>query len=485
MKYQRNILMTSFYAQDTYTRARLTLQGGIRYDGIGTGYPDAGVGGPDYQLMPTRIFYAAGTTDEIHWKDITPRVGAAYDLFGNGKTAIKVNVGKYPTALTASNSDLDLHPLIRIALATTRTWNDSFYPVGDPRRGNYVPDCDLKATGANLECGAMDNQNFGKEIFTKAFDPDLIHGWGKRTYNWEMGVSVQQELVPRVGLTVGYFRRSFGNFYTADNRLTTTADYTPFSVPVPVDPRLPDGGGGTVSGLTNLVPGKVGQEDLYGQLSSNFGEMSEKWQGVDVTVNARLRNGLTVQGGTSSGKRSMDNCDVRSALPETYSWQSTQAVQTTRVTTSTGALFNPWCKVNEPFLTSFRGLATYIVPKIDVNVSATWRSDPGPELRADYVVTNAIALPSLGRNLSSGNVTVNLVEPGTLYGARQNNIDLRVAKILRFGQTRAQFGVDIYNLLNTDVVTQYNNGYNPTGAWLTPTAILPARYVRLNLQFDF
>ena len=201
VKYQRNILMTSFYAQDTYTRARLTLQGGIRYDGIGTGYPDAGVGGPDYQLMPTRIFYPAGTTDEIHWRDITPRVGAAYDLFGNGKTAIKVNVGKYLTALTASNSDLDLNPLIRTTPQTTRTWNDSFYPVGDPRRGNYVPDCDLRAAGANLECGAMDNQNFGKEIFTKSFDSDLIHGWGKRTYNWEMGVSLQQELLPRVGLT--------------------------------------------------------------------------------------------------------------------------------------------------------------------------------------------------------------------------------------------------------------------------------------------
>ena len=146
---------------------------------------------------------------------------------------------------------------------------------------------------------------------------------------------------------------------------------------------------------------------------------------------------------------------------------------------------NPWCRVVEPFLTSFRGLATYVVPKIDVQVSATWRSDPGTELAANYVVTNAIALPSLGRNLSSGNVTVNLVEPGTLYGARQNNIDLRIAKILRFRATRTQVGVDVYNLLNTDVVTAYNNGYSPTGAWLTPTTILPARYVRLNLQFDF
>ena len=401
-----------------------------------------------------------------------------------------MNVGKYLTALTASNSDLDLNPLIRTTPQTTRTWNDSFYPVGDPRRGNYVPDCDLRAAGANLECGGMDNQNFGKEIFTKSFDSDLIHGWGKRTYNWEMGFSLQQELLPRVGLTVGYFRRSFGNFYTANNRNTTTPDYTPFEIPIPADPRLPGGGGGTVTGLYNLVPNMVGQEDLYSQLSSNFGEMTENWHGIDVSANARLRNGLTVQGGTSTGRRLQDNCDVRAALPETYSWASTTGVQTTRVTTSTGALANPWCRVVEPLQTSFRGLATYIVPKVDVNLSVTWRSDPGPMLSANYVVTNATAFPSLGRNLSSGNVTVNLVEPGTLYGARQNNMDMRIAKILRFRGTRAQFGVDVYNLLNTDVVTTYNEGYTaPTATsgsiWLTPNAILPARYVRLNMQLDF
>jgi hypothetical protein len=485
VKFQRNILMTSFYAQDTYTRARLTLQGGVRYDSVGTSYPDTFAGGPDYELMPTRIFYAAGTTDEIHWKDITPRMGAAYDLFGNGKTAVKVNIGKYLTALTASNSDLDLNPLIRAALQTTRTWNDLLYPVGDPRRGNYVPDCDLRSPDANAECGRMDNQNFGKEVFTKSFDSELIHGWGKRTYNWEMGVSVQQEVMPRVGVTVGYFRRWFGNFYTANNRLTTTADYTPFSIPIPVDPRLPGGGGGVVSGLYNLVPEKVGQEDLYSQLSSDFGEMKENWHGVDVSVTARLRSGLNVQGGTSSGRRLQDNCSVRAALPETYSWASTTAVQTTRVTTSTGGLANPYCRVVEPFLTSFRGLATYVIPRIDLQVSGTWRSDPGPDLGANYVVTSAIALPSLGRNLSSGNVTVNLIPPATLYGERLNNLDMRIAKIFRFRGTRAQFGVDVYNLLNTDVVTAYNNGYSPTGAWLTPTAIQPARYARLNLQVDF
>jgi hypothetical protein len=245
-----------------------------------------------------------------------------------------------------------------------------------------------------------------------------------------------------------------------------------------------------VSGLYNLVPGKVGQEDLYAQLSSDFGEQVENWHGVDVNLNARLRNGLTVQGGTSTGRRLQDNCALRAALPETYSWASATAVQTTRVTTSLGGLPNPYCRVIEPFLTSFRGLATYVVPKADVNVSVTWRSDPGPELAANYVVSNAIAAPSLGRNLSSGNVTVNLIEPATLYGARLNNLDMRIAKILRFGSTRAQLGVDVYNLLNTDVVTAYNNAYTaPTATrgsiWLTPTTIQPARYVRLNMQVDF
>jgi len=487
VKFQSNLNLMSFYAQDTYTRARLTLQGGIRYDGIGTHYPETFAGGPDYQLMPTRVLFAEGSTDEIHWKDITPRIAGAYDLFGNGKTAIKVNVGKYLTALTASNSDTDLQPGRRIALNTTRTWTDN--------NGNYVPDCDLRnpsaqspgTTGSIDNCGAMDNQNFGKDVFTKSFDPELIHGWGKRTYNWEMGVAVQQELLPRVGVTVGYFRRWYGNFYTANNRLTTTADYTPFSIPIPADTRLPGGGGGTVTGLYNLVPGKVGQEDLYSQLSSNFGEMSERWQGVDVSVNARLRNGLTVQAGTSSGARFMDNCEVRAALPETYSWASTQAIQTTRVLTSTGGLANPYCRVSEPFFaqTSFRGLTTYVVPKIDLQLSGTWRSDAGPELAANYVVPANVALAALGRAPSSGNITVNIVEPGTLYGARINNIDMRIAKIFRFRGSRAQVGVDIYNIMNNDVVTLYNNGYSATGAWLTPTAILPARYARFNMQLDF
>jgi hypothetical protein len=153
-------------------------------------------------------------------------------------------------------------------------------------------------------------------------------------------------------------------------------------------------------------------------------------------------------------------------------------------------LTNPYCRVSEPYLTQIRGLVSYTIPKIDLQVSGTWASNPGSALAANYTVTNAIANnpnspQPLGRNLSSGNVSVNLLEPFTEISPRRTNIDFRVAKILRYGRTRTQLGVDIYNLTNTDVVTSYNQNFVAGGSWLTPTGIQPARYVKFNAQIDF
>jgi hypothetical protein len=148
---------------------------------------------------------------------------------------------------------------------------------------------------------------------------------------------------------------------------------------------------------------------------------------------------------------------------------------------------NPYCRVVEPYRTSVRGLATYTVPRVAVQVSATWQSNPGPLQAANYSVPTADVRKSLGRDLSGGaaNVTVNLVAPGTLYGSRTNQLDLRVAKIFRYGRTRTQIGVDIYNATNTDTPTSYNTTFVPGGAWLAPSTILPARYAKIGAQFDF
>ena len=186
-------------------------------------------------------------------------MGVAYDLFGNGKTAVKFNLGKYMEAFTASNSDLDLNPLdSHRHISTTRSWTDT--------NKDFVPNCDLVEPREERRMrGHGRIRTSGRRCSPGRYDPDFITGWGNRPYNWELGVSVQQELIPRVSVNVGYFRNWWGNWYVVDNRATSLADYTPFSITAPVDARLPDGGGQTISGLYDLVPAKVGQVDELAQ----------------------------------------------------------------------------------------------------------------------------------------------------------------------------------------------------------------------------
>ena len=488
-KYIRNLIPTNFYAQDQWTTGRVTVQGGVRYDSLISTYPDQRIGGPGWPYAPEEIFFPSRSTPGYTWKDLTPRVGVAYDLFGNGKTAIRFNIGKYLEAITASNNDLDMNPITRMVVNSTRGWTDA--------DGDFVPDCDLNNRGQNGECAPLDNQNLGRPVFTRTFDPAFVGGWGTRPYNWSMGLAVQHEVVPRVSATVAYNRNWWGNWYVVDNRATSAADYTPFSILAPVDPRLPGGGGYTVGGLYNLVPARVGQVDELAQSYKNFGDQTENWQGVDLSVVARLQNGLTVQGGTSTGRRLADACGVRADLPELGS-NDTGLATNSSVTSNVNALGggpfalsvrNPYCRIAEPYRTDFRGLASYLVPKVDVQVSATWASIPGDSLRADYIASNAVIAAGpqpLGRNLTgAATVSVNLIPPATLWGARLNNVDMRIAKILRFGTTRTQVGVDIFNLLNADTVTNYNFGFVPGGSWLTPTTITPARFARFAVQMDF
>ena len=110
-KFVRNLLPTSFYGQDQWTANRLTLQGGLRYDYLLTTYPESRIGGPGYTAAAQpEIVYPSRSTQGIHWHDVSARWGVAYDVFGNGKTAVKFNMGKYMEAFVASNSDFDLNP---------------------------------------------------------------------------------------------------------------------------------------------------------------------------------------------------------------------------------------------------------------------------------------------------------------------------------------------------------------------------------------
>ena len=216
-------LLLGMFVQDQWTLKRMTLNLGVRFDYVNGDSPEFLRPGGLY--LPATVIPAMSNIP--NWKDIRPRLGVAYDLFGNGRTAIKASLGQYAHSSNVSlaNTALRVSPGSSLVVSANRTWNDSLYPVGDPRRDNFAPDCDLKNLQVNGECGRINNLNFGTNNGATRFADNAREGWGVSPNIWETHVMVQHELAPRVGLTVGYFRTWWDNFTTTDNLITAPGDY--------------------------------------------------------------------------------------------------------------------------------------------------------------------------------------------------------------------------------------------------------------------
>jgi hypothetical protein len=370
-------------------------------------------------------------------------------------------------------------PSALLVNSTTRSWNDA--------NRNFTPDCDLLNPAANGECSAMP-ANFGSTKAATAYDPATTSGWNKRNYNWQFSTGVQHELMPRVSVDVSYFRTWFGNLVVTDNRAVASSDYTPFAITAPIDSRLPGGGGYPVAGLYDLNPAKVGvATDNYITFSDSYGKQIQHYNGIDITVSARPRGGLTFQGGTSTGRFVTDFCEVAAQVPEMlFGAGASAGVLNAAGGSPSSTVWTPqqYCHQQTPFRTQVRFIGSFTVPRIDVLVSGTIQSLPGPGFDANYNAPNAVVAPSLGRNLSGGasNISVNLVAPGTIYGERLNQLDLRFGKILKFGRTRASASLDLYNVLNVNTVLTLNNAF---ATWQQPQSILNARFAKVVLQLDF
>jgi hypothetical protein len=490
------------FAQDKWTLNRLTLSYGLRYDyfqGFTSEQYSGQAGGGPYVWSPPLVVYP--TVHNIpNWHDLTPRLGGSYDLFGDGKTALKVSFAKYlplsGQGIVSANS-----PLTTSVGSVTRTWNDTTFAQGDPRRGNYFPDCDFSNPNANGECGAISDTNFGlNNPKATTFADEVLHGWGARARFYEWGAEVQHQV--RTGFTVnaGYFHNYVRGFTATDNIQVTPADYSPYCITAPIDPRLPNGGGYQLCGMYDVSPAKfnsitnvVKKADPFVSGSATSSNVNCGYQtpgntatpppiGYDVCgkndfvsfgFNARLARGIRVGGGLDTGRSERNSCFVVDSPQQLlYCDQVYPFSKQVEV------------KLNATYPLPFPGQWT---------LSAAYQDNPGPQVLASYAAQAVEIAPSLGRALGqcgsraasacTATAPVPLIAPYSQFEDRRHQLDLRLAKNFQINRARLNASIGLFNVTNSSAIITINTNYGDQ--WKQPQAVLGARMLQFQGTLTF
>jgi len=423
------------FAQDKWAIDRLTLTFGGRYDYHNASVPaQTGVAG---RFVPARSFDESSCVP--CWNDWSVRVGSAYDLFGNGRTALKFSVGKY-----IASQGLGLAGTVNpMALQTdSRSWTDL--------DGNGTA-LDALGNAQYNEIGPSRVTNFGLTAAATRLDPNLPRGT-----NWQESVAVEHELVKNVSVTGTYYHRSFQNIQVTVNTLVNPlTDFTPFTITAPKDPRLPNGGGEVITEY-NLNPNKLGASDLL--LTSSNGN-SRIYDGIEFTVNARLPGGGFVFGGVTTERTKQNSCvDLANSNPNNLRF----------------------CNQAPPFQGIYKASASYVLPYA-IQASASFQARPGLIYQANYTFNSAIAgVPLTG----GGNLTVNLVDPSDSFYDTITQLDARLGRTFSLGpKRRVNVFMDIFNLPNSSTVLSANHTYGAN--WLLPQSIANGRRIQLGARLDF
>jgi hypothetical protein len=496
------------FVQDKWTINRATINAGLRWDWF--------ISAVDPEALPAGTFNQAVTYEKCpdgkndlnancvgrvtNWKDVNPRIGLAYDLFGNGKTAVKASVARYVNGVgLAANSITDNNnPETTVGLLDARPWRDIDNNGSPFDAGGNLQMNELSASTASA--------NFGRNVAsTTLTDPAVLDGWFARAYNLEYTVSAQHELAPRVSVSGGWYRRTFGNqTVTVDQRYDKSSYDGPFCLTAPSDPNLPGGGGYQVCGLYDLKPALVGlaPRSLL-TFSSNYGGESDVYQGYDVSLTARPRSGAFIQAGISATRHVFDECGLVDAGVKSVTLDGTAAAIGLGTRNASSELTEIYpdgsraCHEVYPYRPDAKILGSYTLP-FDIQFSGTYQftrgvqtGGAGTSVLATWTAPAAAVTQALGRPLSAGRPNgevISLIQPGTVYGNYNlNQVDLRASKRFRFSQYRFRVDFDAYNIFNSNWPFAVTNTFStlPTSQYLRPTNVLQSRFFKVGAQFDF
>lgn len=456
------------YAQDQWSMtSRLTLNYGYRGDFFTGSYPD--------QTIPSSPFVdgfqITGKSGVPSWKDGSIRVGAAYRVTGDGKTALKVNFGRYVGAEGAGFPQ-SVNPANSIVTTATRQWTDA--------DGDFFPDGNPRDQVANGELGPISNRAFGTSVANTIFSDAILTA--NRPYTYQTSAVLERELAPGFGFWVGYFRVQNYNFRATQNTAVSAGDYSSFCVSAPSDARLGEQAGKQVCGLYDVNPSAFGRVSNRRETATAFGDYIDLFNGVDMAVRARFGRGGMLQGGLSVGQNKRDTCFANNrpdVLPDNQ----------LAVTPRSAGFCDPvggWWAANGQFKLS----GSYPLP-VGLNLAFVLQNLAGTPILANQVFTNAQIAPSLGRNLAAcgaaavcnATTTIALIPNQSQFEDRVSQVDIRLGGSYKVRGMSLQPSFDLYNLMNSSPILARNNTLN--AAWGTPTRFMDGRLAKVTLQVNF
>jgi hypothetical protein len=415
---------TGIYAQDSWRLGRVTLNPGVRYERFVMSIPAQGA--PAGTWVPARDFTAQNGI--VNWNTVSPRLGFAWDMFGDGETAMKGGVSRYDR----------LEGITIIQPLNQRNIAFQLCPWGDTNN-------DLMA---QLNEIARDRCSGSLQPTLGNVDPNL-----QRPSQWEYTVMVQRQVGRNTSVSAGYYGRRFRDLYATVNAAVPPTAYSPVTITNP---------------LTN-APMTVYNQDptTRGQVRNvvaTVPDLRQSYNGVEFQVNTRLSR-ATIFGGLTIGRDRGDQ-DTTSSC----SGCGTDFNNPNNLVNNNGAIgFDSTYQI--------RGGFTARLP-YDAQFSGSIREATGLPQTRIYPVTTSI-VPGLTQVTQN----VQAAPRGDFRYPWQNLVDIRVSKTFRAGTTRIEPTLDLFNVFNNNAAT---NVVTTIGSSLgRPSAIVMGRLLRVGAHMTF